>query len=66
MSSPNCCAYSIACSVTWDPCPSKTNKCLLVREIPLGINLLKKDNHYLNKKLVIHAFDCIIMHVLVL
>jgi hypothetical protein len=66
MSSPNYCAYSIASNVTWDPCPFKTNKCLSVKEIPLEINLLKKDNQSLNKKLVIHAFDCIVMDDLVL
>jgi len=28
--------------MTWDPCPSKMNKCLLVRDIPPGIDLLEK------------------------
>jgi hypothetical protein len=28
--------------VTWDPCPSKMNKCLFVRDIPFGIDLLKR------------------------
>ncbi len=28
------------------------NECLLVREMPLGIDLLKKDNNSLNRKLI--------------
>jgi hypothetical protein len=39
---PNVYAYPIASRVTWDPWPSKMNKCLFVREIPPSINLLKK------------------------
>jgi hypothetical protein len=45
--------------VTWDLCPSKVNKCLFVRDIPLGIDLLKKDRNSLKRKVVIHAFDYI-------
>jgi len=52
MYNPNACPYSIASSVTWNPCPFKMNECPLVREMPLGIDLLKKDNNSLNKKLI--------------
>jgi hypothetical protein len=45
MSSPNSFAYSIASRVTWLPCPSRINKCWLPRDIPLGIDLLKKDRN---------------------
>ncbi len=55
MFNPYVCAYSIAFSVTWDPCPSKMSKCLVAMEMPLSINLLKKNNNNLNKKLVAHV-----------
>jgi hypothetical protein len=35
-------ACSIASNVTWLPWPSKTNKCQLVKDIPLGTNFFKK------------------------
>jgi hypothetical protein len=45
--------------VIWDPCPSKMNKCLFVKDIPLGIDLLKKDKNSLKRDVIIHAFDYI-------
>jgi hypothetical protein len=48
-------AYLIAYRVTWLPCPFKINKCWLLKDIPLGIDLLKKDKNSLYKKVVIHA-----------
>jgi len=50
--------------VKWWPCPSKINKCQLMRDIPLGIHLLKKNKNSLNKKLIIHALFCIIIQIL--
>jgi len=35
-----------------------------MRDIPLGIHLLKKNKNSLNKKLIIHAFFCIIIQIL--
>jgi hypothetical protein len=32
------------------PWPSKTNKCQLVKDIPLGTNFLKKTKNFLNEK----------------
>ncbi len=32
-------------------------------DIPLGIDLLKKDKNSLKRKVVIHAFDCIALQV---
>jgi len=55
----NVCAYSIASRVTWDPWPSKMNKCLFVREIPPNIDLLKKKRKSLKMNVGIHAFDYI-------
>ncbi len=43
MLSPKSLVCSIASRVTWDPCPSKINRCLLVRDTSPSINLLKKD-----------------------
>ncbi len=66
MYNPNACACSIAFSVTWNPCPSKMNECLLVREMPHGIDLLKKDDNSLNMKLIMgscivdNPFFCVI------
>jgi hypothetical protein len=57
ISNPNACAYSIASRVTWDPWTSKMSKCLFVKEIPLGIDLLKKENKSLKINAIIHAFD---------
>jgi hypothetical protein len=59
---PKVCACLIAFNVTWDLCPSKMNKRLLVKEIPPCTNLLKKNNNSLNNKLVIHALDRITIH----
>jgi hypothetical protein len=36
-------ACSIASKVTWLPCPSKINKCLLMNDTPPVIDLLKQD-----------------------
>jgi hypothetical protein len=66
MSSPNYLACLIASKVTWDPRPSKMSRCLFVRDISLGIDLLKNDKNSLNRKVVIHAFDCITIKVVVL
>ncbi len=55
MPNPNSCACFIVFRVTWLPCPSKTNKCWLVKTIPLGINFLKKAKNSLNKKKVIQT-----------
>jgi hypothetical protein len=45
---------SIASRVTWDPCPSKVNKCLFVKDIPLSIDLLKRQKF--PKKVGSHPF----------
>jgi hypothetical protein len=42
ISNPNSLIHSIALKVSWDPCPSKMNKCLFVRDIPLGLTSWKK------------------------
>ncbi len=60
---PNVYACSIASRVTWDPWPSKMYKCLFVRKIPLGIDLLKKKRNALKRDAIIHAFDCIAIQV---
>jgi hypothetical protein len=57
-------ACYIAFRVTWLPCPSKTNKCQLVRNIPFGIDFLKKANNSLNKNEVIQTLFCIAVQVL--
>jgi hypothetical protein len=64
ISSPNSCACLIASRVTWDPCPSKMNICLLVKDIPFGIDFLKKDKNSLKRKVIIHVFYCIAIQVL--
>ncbi len=64
MSNPNSFTYSIAFRVTWLPCPFKINKCRLLKDIPFGIELLKKAIDSLNKKVVIHAFFCIAIQVI--
>jgi hypothetical protein len=56
---PHLCVCLIFIGGPWYSCPSKTSKCLLVREIPLGTSLLKKDSHYWKRKSIIHAFNCI-------
>jgi hypothetical protein len=56
MSNPNYFAYFIAFRVTWLPCPSRINKCWLVKDIPPQTNFLKKDKNSLNKKIIIHVF----------
>jgi hypothetical protein len=63
ISSPNACACIIASRMTWDPWPLKMNRCLFVREIPIGIDLLKKKRNSLKRNVVIHAFDYIAIHV---
>lgn len=46
----------IVFKVTWLPCPSRTSKCLLLKETPPKIKFLKKERNSLNKKEVIQAF----------
>jgi hypothetical protein len=60
----NACACSIASKVTWDPWPLKMKRCLFVKDIPLGFDLLKKERNYLKRNAFIHAFDCTSIHVL--
>jgi hypothetical protein len=48
MSNPKVYVYSIIYGVTWLPCPFITNKCLLVKNIPLIIDFLNKDKNSLN------------------
>jgi hypothetical protein len=55
ISKSSCCACSIASRLTCEPCPSKVNRCRRLVGVSLGIDLLKNDRNYLNKKLVIHA-----------
>jgi hypothetical protein len=55
----NAYACSIASRVTWDPWPWKMNKCLFIREIPFGIDLLKKEKNSLKRNVVVDVFDCI-------
>jgi len=50
MSNPISCACSIVFRVTWLSCPSRTNKCQLIKDIPLGTNLFEKFKNSLNKK----------------
>jgi hypothetical protein len=59
ISSLNVCVYSIASRVTWDPWPLKMNKCLFVKEIPLGTELLKKERNSLKINIIIHVFNYI-------
>ncbi len=42
MCNPNSLVCSIAYKWTWLPCPFRINKCWLLRDTPLGTNLLKK------------------------
>ncbi len=63
ISSSNACVCLIASRVTWDPWPSKMSGCLVVRDIPFGIDLLKKKRNSLKRNVGIHAFDCIAIHV---
>jgi len=56
---PNVYVCSIASKVTWDPWPSKMNRCLFIKKIPLSIHLLKKKRNSLKKDAIIHAFDYI-------
>jgi hypothetical protein len=54
---------SIASRATWDPWPLKMSKCLFIREIPFGIDLLKKEKNSLKRSVVINAFDYITIQV---
>ncbi len=38
-------AYSIASKIMWLPCPSRINKCSLVRNTPPRIDFLKKNKN---------------------
>ncbi len=49
-------ACSIVSMVIWLPCPSRINKCQLLKDTPLGTYLLKKNRNSLNMKKVIHVF----------
>jgi hypothetical protein len=49
--------------VTWLPCPSKTNKCWLIKDIPLGTYFLNIAKNSLNKKETIQTLFCIAMQV---
>jgi hypothetical protein len=42
--------------LTWLPCPSIINNYQLMRDVPFGINFLKKDKNSLNMKIVVHDF----------
>jgi len=59
ISNPNACACSIASRVTWDPWPSKMNKCMFMKKISPNIDFLKKERKSLKINAVIHAFDYI-------
>jgi hypothetical protein len=50
MSNPNSCACFIICKVKWLPCPSRTNKCLLIKDISFETNFLKKKKFFNKKK----------------
>ncbi len=63
MFKPISCACDFVSKVTWLPCPFRINNCLLLKEIPLKTNFLKKEKNSLNKKEVIHAFFCIAMQI---
>jgi hypothetical protein len=56
-------ACSIASNVIWLPCPSRINNCRLLKDTPLGTDLLKKDKNSLNIKEVIHVIFCIAIQV---
>jgi hypothetical protein len=64
ISSLNVYVCSIISRVTWDPWPSKMTRCILVKEIPLSINLLKKKKNYLKRNAIIHTFGYIAIKVL--
>jgi hypothetical protein len=64
ISNPNACACSIVSRVTWDPWPSKMKRCLFVRKIPLGIDLLNKEKKSLKINIVLHVFVYIAIQVL--
>jgi hypothetical protein len=42
--------------VTWVPCPFRISKWQLVLKLPHGIDYLKKERNFLNKKNAIHVF----------
>jgi hypothetical protein len=60
---PNFFACSIAFKVIWLPCPSRINKCRLLKDTPHVIDLLKKDKNSLNMKEVIHVIFCIAIQI---
>jgi len=62
----NAYACSISSRVTWDPWPLKMSKCLFIKEIPFGIDLLEKERNSLKRNVVIDAFDCIAIQVFTL
>jgi hypothetical protein len=63
MLNPNSFACSIASHVIWLPCPSRINKCRLLKDTPLGTNLLKKDKLFKHERS--HpCFFCIAIQVL--
>ncbi len=63
MSKPKAIACSTSYSVTCDSWPSIINKWRLVWESPLRTESLKNERNFLKRKLVIHAFVCIAIHV---
>jgi hypothetical protein len=63
ISKSNYCAYFTAFKLTCEPCPFKVNRCRQLLGVPLGIDLLKNDRNYLNKKLVLHALVWTTIHV---
>jgi hypothetical protein len=65
-SNPKFCIYPIASNISCEPCMSIISKCWLNWKIPLAFDLLKNDDNLLNRKDVIHAWDCMAVHVLVL
>lgn len=65
-SNPKFCTYFIVSNISCETCMFITRKCWLNWKIPLAFHLLKNDDNLLNKKDVIHAWDCRAMHVLAL
>ncbi len=65
MSNLNSCACFIICKVKWLPCPFRTNKCLLIKDISFETNFLKKKN-LLNWKKIIQTIFCIIIQIFTL
>lgn len=53
MSNLNFYAYSIVFRATWLPCPSKTNKCRLVKDTLPKTNFLKKVKNFVKKEEII-------------